>query len=67
MSKTNRTILGRPSDRSFAAYKAFVISVAAGLTGLSEAEVDTMTEDAWWDAYEKFWKDKATDKRPSKG
>ena len=66
MSNKNRTVLGRPSDASFQAYKDFVMSITAALTGNSPNADTSLTEDEWWEGYENFWKDKATDKRPGK-
>jgi hypothetical protein len=46
-------IYGRPADDSLQAYKDFIISFTARLTG--KPEDDDTTEEEWVASWKKFW------------
>ena len=59
-----KVLLARPKDRSFEAFKAWILEFMKHLTG-REGEDGTMTEEQWRALWQEFWA--KADKSAKKG
>lgn len=53
MTVKKTLVLSRPKDKSFEAYKKWIMSMTAQLTGMPEK--DDLPEEGWLQDWQQFW------------